>query len=205
MRVTVLALAALLLHGSAALAQEPPADPTQDPNQVRAGSYVLDPDHGKITWSVNHLGYSTYYGQFTGVSATLQLDPKAPAKSRLTATVPLSGVLTGSSRLDQHLSGADFFDTAANPTANFTATGVEPTSPTTARITGDLTLRGVTKPVSLDATFTQAGTNPIDRRYTVGFEGRTVIKRSDFGVNAYLPMVGDEVTLRIAGEFKAAP
>jgi len=205
MRATALALAALLLHATGALAQDQVADPTQDPNQVRAGAYVLDPDHGKITWSVNHLGYSTYYGQFTGVSARLDLDPKAPAKSRLTATVPLNGVLTGSQRLDQHLAGPDFFDAAKFPEATFVGTGVEPTSPTTARITGSLSLRGVTKPVSVDATFTQAGTNPVDRRYTVGFEGRTIIKRSDFGVSAFLPMVGDEVTLRIAGEFKAAP
>lgn len=204
MRATALAFAALLLQSSLGLAQEQAPDPTQDPNQVRAGAYVLDPDHGKITWSVNHLGYSTYYGQFTGVSARLDLDPKEPGKSRLTATVPLSGVMTGSPRLDQHLAAPDFFDTAKFPEATFTGTGVEPTSPTTARITGNLTLHGATKPVSVDATFTQAGTNPVDRRYTVGFEGRTVIKRSDFGVNAFLPMVGDEVTLRIAGEFKAA-
>ena len=205
MRATALAFAALLLHTQAGLAQDLSADPTQDPNQVRAGAYVLDPEHGKITWSVNHLGYSTYYGQFTGVSARLDLDPKAPAKSRLTATVPLGGVLTGSQRLDQHLAGPDFFDVQKFPEATFAGTGVEPTSPTTARITGTLTLHGVTKPVSFDATFTQAGTSPVDRRYTVGFEGRTIIKRSEFGVSAFLPMVGDEVTLRLAGEFKAAP
>ncbi len=205
MRATALAFAALLLFTTGGSAQEQAADPTQDPNQVRAGAYVLDPDHGKITWSVSHLGYSTYYGQFTGVSARLDLDPKAPAKSRLTATVPLAGVLTGSQHLDQHLAGPDFFDTQKFPEATFAGTGIEPTSPTTARITGTLTLHGVTKPVSFDATFTQAGTNPVDHRYTVGFEGRSVIKRSDFGVNAYLPMVGDEVTLRLAGEFKAAP
>lgn len=204
MRATALAFAALLLHATAGLAQEQAADPTQDPNQVRAGAYVLDPDHGKITWSVSHLGYSTYYGQFTGVSARLDLDPKAPAKIRLDATVPMSGVLTGSQHLDQHLAGPDFFDTSKFPEATFAGTGIEQTSPTTARITGNLSLHGVTKPVSVDATFTQAGTSPVDHRYTVGFEGRTVIKRSDFGVSAFLPMVGDEVTLRIAGEFKAA-
>ncbi len=113
-------------------------------------------------------------------------------------------MLTGSQRLDQHLAGPDFFDAAKFPEATFVGTGVEPTSPTTARITGNLSLRGVTKPVSVDATFTQAAPT-VDRRYTVGFEGRTIIKRSDFGVSAFLPMVGDEVTLRIAGEFKAAP
>jgi polyisoprenoid-binding protein YceI len=199
------ALAAFLLNAAAGHAQEAAPDPTQDPNQVRAGAYALDPDHGKITWSVSHLGYSTYYGQFTGVNAKLDLDPKAPAKSRLSVGVPLSGVLTGSAALDKHLAGADFFDSEKFPTATFTATGIEGTSPTTARITGDLALRGVTKPVTLDATFNQAGINPIDKRYTVGFDGRAVVKRSDFGITAFLPLLGDEVTLRIEGEFKAAP
>lgn len=73
-----------------------PVGPSADPTQVRPGAYVLDPDHGKITWSVSHLGYSTYYGQFTGVTGTLQLDPKAPEKSRLDVNVPLGGVITGS-------------------------------------------------------------------------------------------------------------
>ena len=80
---------------------------------------------------------------------------------------------------------------------------MEPTSPTTARITGTLTLKGVTKPVSFDATFNQAGTNPVDKRYTVGFDGWAVIKRSDFGVSAFVPAVSDEVSLRLEGEFKA--
>ncbi len=127
MRATAFALAALLMNATAGLAQvaaDPTQAPTQDPTQVKAGRYVLDPDHGKITWSVSHLGYSTYYGQFTGVSATLDLDPKVPARSRLSVTVPLSGVLTGNSRLDERLAASDFFDTPKFPTASFTATGV---------------------------------------------------------------------------------
>ncbi|GJD36879.1 YceI family protein [Methylobacterium aerolatum] len=204
MRITILSLVACLLMAGPGFAEDAPGGPTQDPNQVRAGTYSLDPDHGKITWSVSHLGYSTYYGQFTGVSATLDLDPKAPAKSRLSANIPLGGVLTGSAALERHLAGPDFFDTARFPAATFTATAVEATSPTTARITGDLTLRGVTKSITLDANFNQAGVNPVDKRYTVGFDGRAIVKRSDFGINAFLPLLGDEVTLRIEGEFKAA-
>ncbi len=203
MRLTLLTLAACLLLGGPGYAEDAPAGPTQDPNQVRAGTYSLDADHGKITWSVSHLGYSTYYGQFTGVSATLDLDPKAPAKSRLSASIPLGGVLTGSAALERNLAGPDFFDTVRFPVATFTATGIEATSPTTARITGDLSLRGVTKSIVLDANFNQAGINPMDKRYSVGFDGRAVVKRSDFGINAFLPLLGDEVTLRIEGEFKA--
>jgi polyisoprenoid-binding protein YceI len=207
MRAPLLALIGLLSLGPARAADDPaaPVAPSADPTQVRPGAYVLDPDHGKITWSVSHLGYSTYYGQFTGVAGKLELDPKAPEKSRLEVSLPLGGVITGSQRLNEHLAAPDFFDTVKFPTAMFTATKVEPTSPTTARITGDLNLRGTVRPFAIDATFNQAGIHPVDQRYTVGFDGRAVIKRSEFGINAYLPQLGDEVSLRIEGEFKAAP
>jgi len=209
MRAPLLALLGLLALAPARAADDPassvPVAASADPTQVRPGAYVLDPDHGKITWSVSHLGYSTYYGQFAGLTGNLTLDPKSPEKSQLSVSVPLGGVITGSTRLNEHLAAPDFFDTTKFPTASFTATKVEPTSPTTARITGDLTLRGAVRPLAIDATFNQAGIHPVDQRYTVGFDGRAVIKRSEFGINAYLPQLGDEVTLRIEGEFKAAP
>lgn len=203
MRATALVLLGLFCLEPARAADDPPG-PSQDPTQVRAGAYVLDPDHGKITWSVSHLGYSTYYGQFTGLTAKLDLDPQSPEKSRLSVSVPVGGVMTGNARLEQHLATPDFFDAQKFPAATFTATGIERTSPTTARITGDLSLRGTTRPVAIDATFNQAGLHPVDKRYTVGFDGRAVVRRSEFGVNAFLPVLGDEVTLRIEGEFKAA-
>ena len=207
MRRTLLAAltASLALSAAPVLAQQdaPPA-PSADPTQVRPGAYVLDPAHGKITWSLNHLGFSTYYGQITDVEAKATLNPKEPGKSRVTVTVRTDSVNGLNDRLNQHVKTPDFFDTAKFPTATFTTTSVEPTSPTTARILGDLTLKGVTKPIAIDATFNQAGIAPTDKKYTVGFDGRTVIKRSDFGINAFLPILGDEVTLRLEGEFKAA-
>ncbi|MGV7031673.1 YceI family protein [Methylobacterium symbioticum] len=203
MRRTPILLALGLLLAAPAAAQT--ADgPTTDPTQVRPGAYRLDSAHGKITWSLSHLGYSTYYGQITDVSGQATLDPKEPAKSRLSVTVGIDSVSGLNPKLDAHLKTPDFFDTQKFPTATFTATTVEPTSPTTARILGDLTLKGVTKPIALDATFNQAGISPVDKTYTVGFDGRAVIKRSDFGINAFLPILGDEVTLRLEGEFKAA-
>ncbi|GJE59235.1 YceI family protein [Methylobacterium trifolii] len=207
MRRTALLLALCLLGGPAVLplgAADGPPGPTTDPTQVRPGAYRLDPAHAKITWSLSHLGYSTYYGQITDVSGTASLDPKEPAKSRLSVTVGIDSVTGLNPKLDAHLKTPDFFDAVKFPTATFASTSVEPTSPTTARVTGDLTLRGVTRPVAFDATFNQAGTSPVDKAYTVGFDGRAVIKRSDFGINAFLPILGDEVTLRLEGEFKAA-
>ncbi|MEH3119388.1 MAG: YceI family protein [Methylorubrum populi] len=202
------ALAALLLASlaltvpGAARAQEAAAALTKDPNQVKAGRYRLDPAHGKITWSLNHLGFSTYYGQFTEVSGDLVLDPKEPGKSSLSVRIGTGSADALNEKLNAHLKQPDFLDVRNFPEATFLSSSVEPTSPTTARVNGTLTLRGVSKPVSFDATFNQAGVNPVDKAYSVGFDGWTVIKRSEFGVNAFLPLLGDEVALRLEGEFK---
>jgi polyisoprenoid-binding protein YceI len=203
-------LAALLLASAVsvpALAQdakqEAPAALTKDPGQVKAGRYRLDTAHGKITWSLSHLGYSTYYGQFTDVTGELTLDPKAPAQSRLSVKIATGSVNALHEKLNAHLKAPDFLSVEAFPEATFISTSVEPTSPTTARVNGTLTLRGVAKPVSFDATFNQAGPHAVDKLYTVGFDGWAVIKRSEFGVNAFLPVLGDEVALRLEGEFKA--
>ena len=209
MRQTALALllltGAFTLRESAAAAEDAAASSlTQDPTQVRAGRYVLDPDHAKITWSLNHLGFSTYYGQFSGITGEATLDPREPAKSRLSVTIPAAGVGTSNEALNRALLAPEFLDAQAFPRATYVSTSVEPTSPTTARVNGELTIKGITRTVSFDATFNQAGTNPIDSRYSVGFDGRATIRRSDFSVSAYLPMLGDEVALRLAGEFKAA-
>lgn len=178
---------------------------TREPAQVRSGSYVLDPAHGKITWSVDHMGFSTYVGQFSGVSASLQLDSANPAASRLDATVKMDSVGTFSDGLDKHLATADFFDTANYPTATFRATSIRRTDADSADISGNLTLRGVTRPIVIKADFNQAGVNPVSKLYTVGFDGKATIKRSDFGISYGLPMLGDEVTLQLEAEFVAKP
>lgn len=207
-----LALAALLLAGFALAAPGGPQAQeaaqgtapalTKDPGQVKAGRYRLDPAHGKITWSLSHLGFSTYYGQFTEVSGDLVLDPAAPAKSSLSVKIGTGSANGLNDRLNAHLKKPEFLDVETFPEASFVSQSVEPTGPTTARVNGTLTLRGVSKPVSFDATFNQAGVNPVDQVYSVGFDGWTVIKRSEFGVNAFLPLLGDEVALRLEGEFK---
>ncbi len=178
---------------------------TTTPFDVRAGTYVLDSEHGKITWSVDHLGLSTYYGQFVNVAAELTLDPANPANSRLTATVPLTDVDSNSDGLDSHLQTADFFDAANHPTATFVATSivVDQEDPTEAEVNGELTLRGVTRPVTLDVEFNAAGM--FRGRYKVGFDGEATIRRSEFGISYALPAVGDEVELHIEGEFVLQP
>ncbi|MGO4408899.1 MULTISPECIES: YceI family protein [unclassified Brevundimonas] len=192
------ALALSLLAGGAVVAQ---AALTKVPSEVQAGDYRLDPAHGKITWSVNHLGFSTYTGQFVNVQAELKLDPANPSASTLTATIPLTEVASNSDGLNKHLQTADFFDTANHPTATFRSVHImlDPSKPNEAMVHGELTLRGVTKPVTMQVAFNQAGQTR--NGYKAGFDGEATIKRSEFGINFGLPAIGDEVKLHIEGEF----
>ena len=192
------ALAFSLLAGGAVVAQ---SAMTRVPAEVQAGAYKLDPSHGKITWSVDHLGFSKYYGQFVNVAAELTLDPANPAASTLTATIPLTDVAPNDDGLKRHLQTADFFDTANHPVATFRSVHImiDPTEPNEATVHGELTLRGVTKPVTMEVEFNQAGQTR--GGYKAGFDGEATIKRSDFGITYALPGVSDEVELHIEGEF----
>jgi polyisoprenoid-binding protein YceI len=119
-------------------------------------------------------------------------------------TVDANSLGTLNPALDTHLKSKDFLDVAAFPTATFKATKVTQTGEKTADIAGELTLHGVTRPVVIHATFMQAGPNPIDKRYELGFAGTGEILRSEFGIKSYLPVISDKVTLTIEAEFKAA-
>ena len=175
---------------------------TSVPAEVQAGTYTFDPGHTKITWSTTHFGFSTYTGQFGKVGGSLTLDPKEATKAALDVTVDTTSLGTLNPALDTHLKSADFLDVATFPTATFHATNIKLTGARTAAITGDLTLHGVTRPVVVEATFNQAGVNPLDKTYSLGFDGKAVIKRSAFGVSAYVPAVGDDITLTIEAELK---
>ncbi|HEV7385579.1 MAG TPA: YceI family protein [Phenylobacterium sp.] len=192
--------AALLVAAPAAQAQM-----TASPAAVQAGTYKLDPAHGKITWSITHFGFSTYVGQFAHVDATLKVDPKALGATALDVTIDNNSLGTLNAALDTHLKSKEFLDVAAFPTATFHATKVTATGEKTADIAGDLTLHGVTKPVVVHATFNQAGVNPLDKKYELGFAGSAEILRSEFGIKSYLPAISGKVTLTIEAEFKAAP
>ncbi len=199
-RYSLAGVAAAALMTSGAVVARTQA--TQVPAEVRAGTYALDAAHGKITWSVNHLGFSTYYGQFVNVQAELKLDPANPSASTLTATIPLTDVDSNSDGLDTHLQTPDFFDTANHPTATFVSRSItiDADDPTEADVLGDLTIRGVTRPVTMEVEFNQAGPS-MGNSYKVGFDGEATIKRSEFGINYALPAVSDEVKLHLEGEF----
>ena len=183
----------------------PPAqtDTTSDPGRVKPGEYVIDSDHSKITWAVSHLGFSMYRGQITGVTGTMRIDPTTPGTTALTVSIPLRNVTSLNKELDDQLAGKDWFNVAEFPNATFQASRVEVTGLRKARILGDLTLKGVTRRIVIEARFNAAGTHPVDNRYTVGFDGRTKFKRSDFGLSTFVPAISDEVILQLEAEFKA--
>ena len=202
-KTALIVLSSALLLGGVASAQDAlPANPS--PAAFQAGAYAIEPTHTRVLFSVSHLGFSTWYGDFPNADGTLTLDPKHPAAAKLDVTLPVASVSTTNTVLDGELKGAEWFDAAKFPTATFHSTKVALTKTGHADVTGDLTLHGVTRPVVLHVSFNGAGVNPMDKHYTAGFEARGVIKRSDFGVTKYVPLVSDQVELIISGAFEKA-
>jgi polyisoprenoid-binding protein YceI len=202
--------AALALASTIAVAQAPMSKPgSANPAAVTGGTYKADPDHTLVTWTVDHLGFTPYTGIFGSVTGTLTLDPKNPNAAKVDVTIPVSKVTTASAGLTAHLlrggkdgGKPDFF--GPDPAdAHFVSTSVV-ASGQKAKITGNLTLNGVTKPVTLDASFYGAGKMPADMggQENVGFRATARIKRSDFGVTMGIPLVSDEVMLEIAAAFQ---
>ena len=148
------------------------------------------------------MGFSTWYGDFTGATGRLQLDPRRPAAAKLELTVPTASVSTTNAKLDDELKGADWFDAARFPTLSFRSTRVTPTGPGRADVAGELTFHGVTRPLTLHARFNGGGVNPLSKRYTVGFDATGELSRSQFGVTKYVPLVGDAVRLQLSGAFE---
>ncbi len=192
------AAVAVLLTSSSAIAAD------TNPAAVEAGRYAVETSHTRVQFSVSHMGFSNWYGDFTGVTGSLTLDPKAIASATVDLTVPVASVTTTNATLDAELKSADWFDAARYPTIRIVSTKVVQTAPGKADITADLTFHGVTKPVVLAATFIGAGPNPMSKAYTVGFDATATLKRSDYGVKTYVPMIGDETTLRISAAFEKA-
>jgi polyisoprenoid-binding protein YceI len=197
-------LVALALIGLAAPAFGQGQPGAEAAAKVTAGTYTVDTDHTQIAWGINHLGFNVYYGIFGNPAGTLTLDPAKPEAASVSLTIPVDKVTTTSEKLNVHLKSADFFDTAKFPTATFKSTGVV-VDGLKAKITGDLTIKGITKPVVLDARFTGTGPNPMSKIETVGFEARATIKRSDYGITYALPVLGDEVNLHITAAFERRP
>lgn len=192
------------------IAQSAPQVPgTMDVARVTGGTYNTDPGHTLIGWRVSHFGFNDYFGIFGDTTGTLMIDPANPNSAKVDITIPVGKVTTASAGLTEHMLRAgkdggkpDFFGPAPAD-AKFVSTSVVANG-TTAKITGDLTLNGVTKPVVLDTKFSGAGNNPFNKKATVGFHATTTIKRSEFGIGYGIPMVSDDVALDISVAFEMA-
>jgi polyisoprenoid-binding protein YceI len=195
---TALLAAALLAAPAAALAQ---AAPDTNPADVKAGTYQVEPTHTRILFAVSHMGFTTWYGDFTGASGTLTLDPKDLAATKFDIIIPANSVSTTNTKLDGELNGPDWFDTAKYPTIEFKSEKLVRTGRDTANVTGELTFHGVTRPETLHVTFNAAGMNMLSKQYTAGFNASGMLKRSDFNQSTYVPLIGDDVTLTISAAF----
>ena len=163
-------------------------------------TYKLDPGHTMVLFSWNHFGFSNPTANLGQVDGTLVYDEAAPTKSTVEATLPLAGLDTFVPKLDEHLKSADFLDAAKFPTVTFKSTKVTSAGKDKLKVVGDLTVHGVTKPVTLDVTVNKVGPHPMMKVQTAGFDATATIKRSDFGVGAYVPNVSDEIKIHITTE-----
>jgi polyisoprenoid-binding protein YceI len=191
-------ISAMVLAGAACAAAAAPASFSD----VRAGTYKADPFHTQVVFSILHMGFSNFLGEFSGAAGTLQLDPAKPAASKLSLTVRVDSVSTLLNKLNEELKTAEWLDAIQFPTAKFVSTKIVPLGDGAFTVTGDFTFHGVTREVVLAAQFVGSGVNPITKAYTVGFDAKGAIKRSDFGVKAYVPLIGDEVKLILTGAFE---
>lgn len=163
-------------------------------------TYKMDANHTQVTATWSHFGYSHPFANFGQVDGAIVYDPQNVGASSVKVTLPLAGLDTTVPDLDKHLRSTDFFDADKYPTITFNSTKVEAAGDKKLRVTGDLTVHGVTKPAVLDVTLNGAGPHPMSKRETVGFDAVTTIKRSEFGVDKYVPNVSDDIQIRITTE-----
>ena len=165
-----------------------------------ADKYVFDKPHTNVIWSANHFGYSEPFGYFTDIDGSLMIDEKAPENSSVTVTIKTDSLQTPVAKFTEHLKTKDFLDVATYPEAKFVSTKVELTGNNTAKVSGDLTLHGVTKPLVLDVKLNNIGVHPYTQKHTVGFAATANLKRSEYGIQFGIPGISDNVRLLIQTE-----
>ena len=166
-------------------------------------TYNIDPKHTFPQYEVGHLGYSFQRGRFNKTEGKITMDPAAKSGSA-EVRIDAASVSSGVDKLDEHLKSPDFFDAAKFPTATFKSTKVEAAGDNKLKVSGDLTIHGVTKPVVLDVTINKIGQHPMAKVASAGFDASVTLLRSDFGVGNYAPAVSDQVKLQITMEAREA-
>ena len=171
---------------------------------ARAEELNVDSEHTRVTFEINHFGYSTFRGQFNEATGRISYDPAAKRGSA-DVTVAVASVATGVAKLGQHLQTPEFFDAAKHPNVTFKSTAFNFDGDELKSVDGNLTIRGTTKPVTLTVTAVACKPHPLGKYPACGADAEVKIKRSEYGVSGYLPAVGDEVTLRIGVEANNKP
>lgn len=186
-----------------AAAEAPAAEesPAVELSAAEAGLYKSDAKHAYITFSYLHQGYSRPWLRWRTWSADLNWNPAAPESSTIVVTIDANSIDSGVDDFDGHLRAPDFFDTAQFSTITFASSSLTKSGPNAGTLTGDLTVKGVTKPVTLDVVINRAALDDFAQAHKLGFSAKGKIKRSDFGLGKYVPFVGDEVDLVIETEF----
>lgn len=172
-----------------------------DPVKAPAGVYRLDPHHSSLLFDVDHFGYSRFVTRFDKVEAVLDAVPDAPEKSRVHVTIKAASVDTNDPELDKMLTGPEMFDAAKFPDITFTSTSLKRTGPKIGEMTGDLTLHGQSHPVILAVTFNGGAPDPLTGKETLGFSASGTFNRSQWGLSAWWPAVGNDVHVAIQAEF----
>lgn len=197
-------LPALMLVGIGGAIIAQPAAPamSDDPAKVAAGTYAIDGGHSQVLFTYRHMGLTFNMGLLSGASGSLTIDPKSPGSAKLSVDMPINTLHSTIAKLDEEFQSPMFFDAAKFPTAHFESTSVT-VSGKTAKIAGNLTIRGVTKPATIDATLLATGNGMMSKKPTIAFQGVAHIKRSDYGkeLGMAVPMVADDVKLDITAQF----
>lgn len=167
---------------------------------AQPAAYTIDPNHTHVDFSWSHFGFSHPVGRFDGIQGDFKFDPADPTKSSVTVTIAIDSIDTGVRALDDDLKSPAFFDAAKYPTATFKSTQVQRAGEHGLKVTGDLTLHGVTRPVVLHVVVNKVGMHPMRGTPAAGFDATTTIRRSDFGIAKYVPNVSDEIAISISTE-----
>ena len=163
-------------------------------------TYTFDTTHSRVTFYVNHFGFSNSVGEFKIADGTFTFDNDDWSKSKVDARIPVQSLELGESKWNGHVLSADFLEAAKYPEIIFVSKKVEKVDATHGKLHGDLTIKGVTKPVVLDLTVNKVGEHPMRKTQAAGFTATVTVRRSEFGVVAYVPAVADDVVIRIEVE-----
>lgn len=194
------ALAALVCLSACAALIQPDLD--KGIAGLKPGEYKVDPSHTTILFKVNHLGFAKFVGRFNVFEANLDFTPENFANARLSARVDMASVDVNSEKLEKTLTGTSWFNVRQHPYAGFETTSARLVGEDRAIFTGEMTFLGRTSAVQIDVKFNGGGINLLTSSYTIGFEAHTVFNRSDFGLDKFIPAIGDEIELEVHAEFK---